>query len=223
MRWRGRSGATRRGDVGLGRFAGWPSLVRLAISAPEGSAPQFLWEEIVAGLSGAERQLLLALATLGWGTASDVAWVAGSGDGGSDPLVDAATRIAHCHGAVGQRRRRRLVSRSPPVGGRRRANLLRRRSPRHQATSPRVVPAAWRDAAHRVGVRCVGVTPRPWPWPAGDWSTRPPAPCRSTRPRAGCRGRPKRPVRHPTCASSKSPCCMPAITTTPASTTISTP
>ena len=77
-----------RGDGGLGRFAGWPSLVRLAISAPDGSAPQFLWEEIVAGLSGAERQLLLALATLGWGTASDVAWVAGSGDGGSDPLVD---------------------------------------------------------------------------------------------------------------------------------------
>ena len=71
------------------RLAGWPSLVRLAISAPDGSAPQFLWEEIVAGLTDAERRLLLALATLGWGTASDVAWVAGSGDGGFDPLVDA--------------------------------------------------------------------------------------------------------------------------------------
>jgi LuxR family transcriptional regulator, maltose regulon positive regulatory protein len=71
------------------RMAGWPSLVRLAISAPDGSAPQFLWEEIVAGLPDAERRLLLALATLGWGTASDVAWVAGSGDGGFDPLVDA--------------------------------------------------------------------------------------------------------------------------------------
>jgi DNA-binding SARP family transcriptional activator len=76
------------GERGLGRLAGWPSLVRLALSAPDGSAPQFLWEEIVAALPTPERRLLLALATLGWGTASDVAWVAGSGDGGSDPLVD---------------------------------------------------------------------------------------------------------------------------------------
>jgi LuxR family transcriptional regulator, maltose regulon positive regulatory protein len=78
-----------RSDPAVAGFAGWPSLVRLALSAPEGSAPQFLWEEIVAGLSSPARRLLLALATLGWGTASDVAWVAGSGDGGSDPLVDA--------------------------------------------------------------------------------------------------------------------------------------
>jgi LuxR family transcriptional regulator, maltose regulon positive regulatory protein len=77
------------GEPRGGQFAGWPSLVRLAISAPNGSAPQFLWEEIVAGLPGAEQRLLLALATLGWGTPSDVAWVAGSGDGGFDPLVDA--------------------------------------------------------------------------------------------------------------------------------------
>ena len=83
----GRDAAT--SEVALGKFAGWPSLVRLALSAPEGSAPQFLWEEVVAGLSGEAQRLLLALATLGWGTASDVAWVAGSGDGGSDPLVDA--------------------------------------------------------------------------------------------------------------------------------------
>ena len=38
-------------DPAVAGFAGWPSLVRLALSAPEGSAPQFLWEEIVAGLS----------------------------------------------------------------------------------------------------------------------------------------------------------------------------
>ena len=78
-----------RTEHGLGGFAGWPSLVRLALSAPDGSAPQFLWEEIVASLPVAEQRLLLALATLGWGTASDVAWVAGVGDGGCDPLVDA--------------------------------------------------------------------------------------------------------------------------------------
>jgi LuxR family transcriptional regulator, maltose regulon positive regulatory protein len=76
-------------EPGLGKFAGWPSLVRLALSAPEGSAPQFLWEEVVGGLTAEAQRLLLALATLGWGTASDVAWVAGSGDGGSDPLIDA--------------------------------------------------------------------------------------------------------------------------------------
>jgi DNA-binding SARP family transcriptional activator len=61
----------------LDRLAGWPSLVRLALSAPDGAAPQFLWEEVVAALTPAERRLLLALATLGWGTAADVAEVAG--------------------------------------------------------------------------------------------------------------------------------------------------
>ena len=86
-----------RTEHGLGGFAGWPSLVRLALSAPDGSAPQFLWEEIVASLPVAEQRLLLALATLGWGTASDVAWVAGVGDGGCDPLVDARLEsLARC-------------------------------------------------------------------------------------------------------------------------------
>ena len=66
-------------DGGLERLAGWPSLVRLSLSAPD-SAPQFLWEEIVARLDSRQRTTLLALATLGWGTAADVARVAGLGD-----------------------------------------------------------------------------------------------------------------------------------------------
>jgi LuxR family maltose regulon positive regulatory protein len=68
----------------LDRLAGWPSLVRLALSAPEGAAPQFLWEEVVAALTPAEQRSLLALATLGWGTVDDVATVAG----GDNPVVD---------------------------------------------------------------------------------------------------------------------------------------
>ncbi len=63
----------------LGGLAGWPSLVRLALSAPHGSPPQFLWEEIVAALTIDERRALLALATLGWGTTADVETVAGGG------------------------------------------------------------------------------------------------------------------------------------------------
>jgi DNA-binding SARP family transcriptional activator len=77
-------------ELDLGALAGWPSLVRLALCAPEGSAPQFLWEEIVAGLSGDERRLLLALATLGWGSADDVAWV--GGDFEHAPTVDLCLR-----------------------------------------------------------------------------------------------------------------------------------
>ena len=78
-------------------------------------------------------------------------------------------------------------------------------SPRPIAATPGDEPSSCSSGVARrcapAGVRCAGVTSRPWPWPAGDWSTRPPAPCRSTRRRAGCRGRPKRPVRHPTCVS----------------------
>ena len=57
-------------------LAGWPSLVRLVLSAPLGATRQFLWEEIVAGLSPAERAGLLALAVLGSGSAREVAQVA---------------------------------------------------------------------------------------------------------------------------------------------------
>jgi DNA-binding SARP family transcriptional activator len=59
-------------------LAGWPSLVRLVLSAPPSATRQFLWEEIVAGLSSDERSGLLALAVLGSGSPSEVARVAGS-------------------------------------------------------------------------------------------------------------------------------------------------
>ncbi len=58
-------------------LAGWPSLVRLVLSAPVGATRQFLWEEIVAGLSPAERTGLLALAVLGSASAEEVLEVAG--------------------------------------------------------------------------------------------------------------------------------------------------
>jgi ATP/maltotriose-dependent transcriptional regulator MalT/DNA-binding SARP family transcriptional activator len=61
----------------LSEFAGWPSLVQLALSARAGAAPQFLWEEIVANLSPPERAGLLALSTLGWGSPRDIERVAG--------------------------------------------------------------------------------------------------------------------------------------------------
>ena len=59
------------------RLAGWPSLVRLAVSAPGSAAGAFLWEEVLDGLADDERRALLALATLGDGTGRDVAVVAG--------------------------------------------------------------------------------------------------------------------------------------------------
>jgi LuxR family transcriptional regulator, maltose regulon positive regulatory protein len=62
---------------GCGGLGGWPSLVRLVLSAPPGATRQFLWEEIVAGLSPGERSGLLALAVLRAGTAAEVSEVAG--------------------------------------------------------------------------------------------------------------------------------------------------
>src|SRR5262245_9261543 len=81
--------------VELGSLAGWPSLVRLALSAPHGSPPQFLWEEIVAALTVDERRALLALATLGWGTTADVEVVAGGG--GPLDLGALATKVPLIH------------------------------------------------------------------------------------------------------------------------------
>ncbi len=70
--------AMRGGDPAIIRdLAGWPALVQLRLSARSGSAAQFLWEEIIAGLGGDHRLALLALSTLGWGTGHDVASVAG--------------------------------------------------------------------------------------------------------------------------------------------------
>lgn len=67
-------------------LAGWPSLVRLVLSAPAGAMREFLWEEIVARLSPAERSGLLALAMLGSGSASEIRLVAGH-DVGIDHLL----------------------------------------------------------------------------------------------------------------------------------------
>lgn len=69
----------------LAPFAGWPALVRLALSAP-GAAPQFLWEEVVSAL-GDRGDELMALATLGWGSAADVARVLGRGPVDLDRLA----------------------------------------------------------------------------------------------------------------------------------------
>ena len=88
--------AVGNGDVGgrLEALGGWPSLVRLALSAPDGSAPQFLWEEILATLAADERRHLGALATLGWGTATDVQAVSG---GAAPDLLSLAAKVPLVH------------------------------------------------------------------------------------------------------------------------------
>jgi DNA-binding SARP family transcriptional activator len=77
----------------LAGLAGWPSLVRLSLSAPDGAAPQYLWEEIVAALEEADRRALLALGALGWGTRADVEEVAGCAPLDLDRLADNAPLV----------------------------------------------------------------------------------------------------------------------------------
>lgn len=60
------------------RLAGWPSLVQLALAARPGAATEFLREEIIGALDPGDRVGMLALATLGWGTVSELADVAGA-------------------------------------------------------------------------------------------------------------------------------------------------
>jgi DNA-binding SARP family transcriptional activator len=79
--------------AGLAELAGWPSLIRLSLSAPFGSAPQFLLEEIVAVLPSDDRDALLALGILGWGTPSDVETVAGGGPVDLGRLADTVPLI----------------------------------------------------------------------------------------------------------------------------------
>ena len=81
------AGSDEQADRARG-LAGWPSLVRLAVAAPASAASEFVWEEVVATLPGAQRVCLLALATLGGGDADDIARVAGV-------PVDPATLAAH--------------------------------------------------------------------------------------------------------------------------------
>ena len=128
-------------------LAGWPSLVRLVLSAPPGATRQFLWEEIVAGLSPAERSGLLALAVLGSGSASEVALVAGR-EVDIDRLVGFVPLLhqdAHGH-ARG----------SPAVGGRGRADLPGGGGSRGTSTGPAPAPRARRDRSHGIGGCALG-------------------------------------------------------------------
>lgn len=84
--------ASGRGAEPVGAHAGWPSLVRLALSAPQ-AVSGFLREEVVSRLAPTRREQLLALAVLGWGTASDVAEVIGHGPVDLDALVGAVPLI----------------------------------------------------------------------------------------------------------------------------------
>ena len=61
-----------RADLG-----GWPALVRLALSSPEGSVGDYLWEEVISALDADDRRALLALCLLGTSTADEVADVSG--------------------------------------------------------------------------------------------------------------------------------------------------
>ncbi|HEX5944620.1 MAG TPA: BTAD domain-containing putative transcriptional regulator [Acidimicrobiales bacterium] len=81
------AGSATRAERARG-LAGWPSLVRLAVSAPATATSDFVWQEVTATLPGPQRIGLLALATLGGGDAEDIARVA-------DVPVDAAALAAH--------------------------------------------------------------------------------------------------------------------------------
>ncbi len=58
-------------------LAGWPALVRLALTSQRTLAQQFLWEEIVGALRPAEAKVLLVLALTGWAGASTIASICG--------------------------------------------------------------------------------------------------------------------------------------------------
>ncbi|MDR2983486.1 MAG: hypothetical protein LBV34_01470 [Nocardiopsaceae bacterium] len=58
-------------------LAGWPALVRLALTSRRNITQQFLWEEVVGGLPPAEARALLALALIGWGDSRAVSQVCG--------------------------------------------------------------------------------------------------------------------------------------------------
>lgn len=62
----------------LTELAGWPSLISLALAKGSGVAEEFLWEEVVARLSPSHRKVLMAMTTLGWGTAADLSVLCGT-------------------------------------------------------------------------------------------------------------------------------------------------
>jgi LuxR family transcriptional regulator, maltose regulon positive regulatory protein len=58
-------------------LAGWPALVRLALTSQRTLTQQFLWEEIIGGLRPVEARALLTLALIGWGDSRTVSLVCG--------------------------------------------------------------------------------------------------------------------------------------------------
>jgi LuxR family maltose regulon positive regulatory protein len=61
-----------RPAIDVAGLGGWPALVRLTLAAPPGVARDYLWEEVVSGLSEADREALLGLAVLGSADAATV-------------------------------------------------------------------------------------------------------------------------------------------------------
>ncbi|BAL91119.1 putative SARP-family transcriptional regulator [Actinoplanes missouriensis 431] len=94
------AGHADRAAADVAGLGGWPALVRLTLAAPPGVARDYLWEEVVSGLSPADREALLYLAMLGSADASDlldrVPLVARFGDGrirAHHLWTDALTRL----------------------------------------------------------------------------------------------------------------------------------
>jgi hypothetical protein len=58
-------------------LAGWPALVRLAVTSQRTLAQQFLWEEIVGGMRPVEARALLTLALIGRGDSRTVSLICG--------------------------------------------------------------------------------------------------------------------------------------------------
>lgn len=58
-------------------LAGWPALVRLALTSQRTVAHQFLWEEIIGDLRPGEARAVLALALAGWADARTISSICG--------------------------------------------------------------------------------------------------------------------------------------------------
>jgi len=129
-------------------LAGWPALVRLALSSPERAVGDYLWEEVVRTLGAADRRALLALSILGPSGADEVAAVAGE-EVGFDPDVFCA-RVPLVHRAGG-----RLVAHDlwTPVRDRlgSAAEIDAVTSRAGAVVAQRGDPLAWGDFALRLG------------------------------------------------------------------------
>ena len=58
-------------------LAGWPALVRLALTSGRAFTHRFLWEEIIDGLQPSEERGLLALALVGWADEQTISSICG--------------------------------------------------------------------------------------------------------------------------------------------------